>query len=176
MDRSVTVGAIERSATSDFDSRSQSLYAEAAYDIRQAGFVLQPLAALSHVRTRTEGYTETGAGAMNLQVAEQTTDSTRTLLGGKSVHEVGKLKLEPRLLWAHEFGNVNAPMSASLAGAPAAGSFQISGVALKRDSLILGLGASGTLRKGVNLYADAQVEGNSRQRNVALFAGVRGVW
>jgi hypothetical protein len=41
---------------------------------------------------------------------------------------------------------------------------------------MMSLGASGTPRKGVNLYADAQVEGNSRQRNVGLFAGVRGVW
>ncbi|MBE0621831.1 MAG: autotransporter-associated beta strand repeat-containing protein [Burkholderiales bacterium] len=176
MDRNVMVGAIARSATSDFDSRSQSLYAEATYDIQQTGFMLQPLAALSYVRTRTEGYTETGAGALNLQVAAQTTESTRTLLGAKTVHQLGRLKLEPRLLWAHEFGNVNAPMSASLAGAPAAGSFQVSGVALKRDSVILGFGASGELRKGIDLYADIQSETNSRQHNLALFVGLRGVW
>ncbi|MBE0621830.1 MAG: autotransporter domain-containing protein, partial [Burkholderiales bacterium] len=176
MDRNVMVGAIARSATSDFDSRSQSLYAEASYDIQQTGFMLQPLAALSYVRTQTDGYTETGAGALDLQVSEQTTESTRTLLGAKTVHELGRLKLEPRLLWAHEFGNVNAPLSASLAAAPAAGSFQVSGVALKRDSVILGFGVSGELRKGISLYADAQMETNSRQRNTALFLGLRGVW
>jgi outer membrane autotransporter protein len=168
--------ALGATATSDFDSGSQSLYAEATYAIRQAGFVLQPLAALSYVRTKSDAFAESGAGALNLQVSEQTTRSTRSLLGAKTIHEVGRVRLEPRVLWAHEFGDVNAPMNASLAGAPAAGSFQVSGVQLKRDSLVLGLGVSGEIRKSVSLFADAQIEGNSRQSGLAAFAGLRAFW
>ncbi|WP_411883674.1 autotransporter domain-containing protein [Polaromonas sp. YR568] len=176
MDRAVVVGPLARTASSDFDSRSQSVYAEATYDLPKAGYLLQPLAALSYVRTKTDGFTETGAGALNLQVAGQTTTSTRTLLGAKTVHEVGSVKVEPRLLWAHEFGNVNAPLAANLTGAPAVGSFQVSGVALKRDSLVLGLGVSGQVGKGFTLVADAQLEGNARQRNLGFFVALRGAW
>lgn len=176
MDRAVVVGPLARTASADFDSRSLSMYAEATYDLQQADYLLQPLVALSLVRTRTDGFTETGAGALNLQVAQQSTRSTRTLVGAKTVHELGKLKIEPRLLWAHEFGNVNAPMFASFMGAPAAGSFQVSGVALKRDSLILGLGVSGQIRKGLALVADGELEVNSRQRNLAVAVALRGVW
>jgi hypothetical protein len=32
------------------------------------------------------------------------------------------------------------------------------------------------MRKGVHFYADAQVKTNSRQRNFALFAGLRRTW
>lgn len=176
MDRVLTVGGLSRIASADFDSRSQAVYAEATHDLPQAGYLLQPLAALSYVRTRTDGFTETGAGALNLQVAGQTTTSTRSLLGAKTVFETGSLKIEPRLLWAHEFGNVNAPLAASLTGAPAVGSFQVSGVALKRDSLVLGLGVSGRIRKGFTLVADTQFEGNARQRNLAFFVALRGAW
>ena len=128
------------------------------------------------MRTKTDGFTETGAGALNLQVASQSTRSARTLLGAKTVHQWGRLTVEPRLTWAHEFGNVNAPLVASFTGAPGAGNFQISGTALKRDSLALGLGVSGQLRKGFTLTADAQWEGNTQQRNLAFFVALRGAW
>ncbi|RZJ25812.1 MAG: autotransporter domain-containing protein [Haliea sp.] len=176
MDRAISFGGLARTASSDFDSRSQSLYAEVSHDLPQGSYLLQPLAALSYVRTQTDGFTETGAGALNLQVAGQTTRSTRTLLGSRTVHQLGKLTVEPRLTWAHEFGNVNAPLVASYTGAPGAGNFQVSGVALKRDSLALGLGVSGALSKGFTLTADAQWEGNSQQRNLALFVALRAAW
>ncbi len=176
MDRAIAFGGLSRTASSDFDSRSQSLYAEVSHDLPQGSYLLQPLAALSYVRTKTADFTETGAGALNLQVAGQTTRSTRTVLGAKTVHQVGKLKVEPRLTWAHEFGNVNAPLAASYTGAPGAGSFQVSGVALKRDSLALGLGVSGQLGRGFTLTADAQWEGNAQQRNLAFFVALRGAW
>ena len=176
MDRGVTFDGLARSATSDFDSKSRTAYLEVTYDLSMNAYSVQPLAALSYVSTKNDSFTERGAGSLNLQVQEQTTRSTRLLLGAKTVHEIGVMKLEPRLLWAHEFGNVNAPMAASLAGAPAAGNFTVSGVDFRRDSLVLGLAASGAVAKNTMLYADAQVEGNSRQRSAAIFVGVRGVW
>lgn len=172
-DRKVTVGALARNASADFDSRNLSLYAEAAYDIKQAGYVLQPLAALAYVGTRTNGFTESGAGALNLQVAGQDTHSTRSLLGARTNYALDNVKLQVSALWAHEFGNVNAPMTANFSGAPAAGTFQVNGVGLRRDSLVLGLDASGEIRKGVNLFVSAQAEGNSRQIGIALFGGMR---
>jgi fibronectin-binding autotransporter adhesin len=176
MDRVIVFGGPARAASSDFDSNSPYAYLEATYDLKMHGYGVQPIAALSYVKTKNDGFTESGAGALNLQVREQTTHSTRSLLGVKTTHGVGIVTLEPRGLWAHEFGNVNAPMTANLAGAPVAGNFTVSGVELKRDSLVLGLGASGAVAKNVTLFADAQAEGNSRQRNFGVFAGVRGVW
>ena len=172
LDRYITVGALARRASSDFDSRNLSLYAEAAYDIKQAGYVLQPITALSYVGTKTDDFTESGAGALNLQVAGQNTESTRSLFGARTNFDFDYFKLQVRALWAHEFGNVNAPITASFSGAPAAGTFQVSGVELKRDSLVLGLDAKGEIRKGVNLFASAQAEGNSSQLGFAVFGGV----
>jgi outer membrane autotransporter protein len=177
MDRVVTVGAINRTASSDFDSTTLSAYGEAAYSLAMnGGWTLQPLAALSLSRNKADGFTETGAGALNLQVAGQTTNSTQSLLGAKAAFDAGKLRLEPRVLWAHEFGNLNAPMTAQFQGAANASPFQVSGVALKRDTLILGLGASGSVSKNFDLFADVQAEHNSLQRNVAVLVGLRGRW
>jgi outer membrane autotransporter protein len=171
LQRHVTVGTLARIAKADFDSRDVSLYGEAAYDIKLSRYVLQPIVALSYLGTRADGFTESGAGALNLDVDGQTTKSTRSLIGARMNYDFDKLKLQARALWAHEFGNVNAPLAASFSGAPAAGTFYVSGVELKRDSLVLGLDASGEIRKGVNLFVSAQAEGNSRQRGFALFGG-----
>jgi len=150
---------------------------EAARDVRMDGWTLQPLAGLSYVRTKTDGFTESGAGALDLQVDEQTTTSTRSLLGARTLHDFGGLKLQPRLVWVHEFGSVNtAPLTATLTGAPAAGSFQVTGVEVRRNSAQLGLGASGAISKRLALFADAQIEGTPRQRSSAIFVGLRGSW
>jgi fibronectin-binding autotransporter adhesin len=176
MDRSVVVGALNRVANSDFGSSTLSAYGEATYSLPMNGWTLQPLAALSVSRSKVGGFTETGAGALNLQVAGQTITSTKSLLGAKASVEAGNVRLEPRVIWAHEFGDLNTPMTAQFQGAATASLFQVSGAALKRDTLILGLGWSGRVGHGVDLFADVQLEHNQRQRNRSALMGVRVRW
>ncbi len=177
MDRVVTVGALNRVASSDFDSNTLSAYGEATYSLpMNGGWTLQPLAALSLSRDKVNGFTETGAGALNLQVAGQTITSTKSLLGAKASFDAGSIRLEPRIIWAHEFGDINTPMTAQFQGPANASPFQVSGVALKRDTLILGLGASGSIKKNFDLFADVQAEHNSRQNNLAVLVGLRVRW
>jgi outer membrane autotransporter protein len=176
LDRNVVVGGLSRVASSDFDSNTLAAYGEASYALAMNGWTLQPLAGLSLSRNKADGFTETGAGALNLQVAEQTINSSKAMLGAKASFEAGRVRIEPRMIWAHEFGDLNTPMTAQFQGAATASPFQVSGAALKRDTLILGLGASGSIVKGVDLFADVQAEHNSVQRHLAMLVGVRSRW
>ena len=176
MDRGIAFGTLNRTAGGDFDSDTLSAYGEATYSLAMDGWVLQPLAGLSLSRNRADGFTETGAGALNLQVASQTTHSSKSILGARAFFDTGRIRLEPRVVWAHEFGDLNTPMTAQFQGAATASPFQISGAALKRDTLILGLGASGSIGKGVDLFADVQAEFSAAQRNVAMLVGLRSRW
>jgi outer membrane autotransporter protein len=176
MDRAVTVGVLSRTASSDFNGTTLWAYGEATYSLSMSGWTLQPLAGLSFSRNKTDGFTETGAGALNLQVAGQTVTSTKSLLGAKARFDAGSVRLEPRVIWAHEFGDINTPMTAQFQGAATASPFQVLGVALKRDTLILGLGASGRAGHGVDLFADVQLEHNQRQRKLSALMGVRVRW
>jgi outer membrane autotransporter protein len=146
--RNVVVGTNASFASADYDSNAQSVYAEASYRIARGTFEVHPLAALSYVRLDNPGYVETGAGALNLAVASQTRTSARSYLGAKTVHSFdtgnGIVRVEPRLLWSHEFGDVDtAPISVLITGGGAAGGFQVQGPAVKRDGAVLGLGLSG---------------------------------
>jgi outer membrane autotransporter protein len=176
MTRSVVVGGLTRLASSRFDSHTLAAYGEAGYSIAMNGWTLQPLAGLSLIRNKSDGFTETGAGALNLHVAGQTINSSKAMLGAKTSFDTGHVRLEPRMMWAHEFGDLNTPMTSQFQGAASALPFQISGAAVKRDTLILGLGASGSIRKGVDLFADVQAEHNSAQRNLAVLVGLRSRW
>ncbi|MBL0166111.1 MAG: autotransporter domain-containing protein [Propionivibrio sp.] len=181
LDRPIVFGPIARVAQGEFDSQSGTVYAEATYDIPMDGFSLRPLAGLSWVISRQQGFTESGAGALNLAVTGETTNSLRTLLGVKTVHALptgngGVVFLEPRLLWSHEFGDLNTPLDAQLTGAGAAGNFTVAGVNLKRDSAIAGLRVSGSVSKDIELFADILVSGNSSQTSASAFAGVRMAW
>ena len=109
-------------------------------------------------------------------MAGENTDSVRSLIGVKTLHSSGKLRIEPRLVWSHEFGDLNTPLQAQLSGAGAAGNFTVSGVRLERDMLTAGLTLAGKVSKGTELFVDLQLDGNSRQTAYAAYAGVRMQW
>ena len=176
MDRGIVVGPISRVASSNFSSSTATAYGEMTYDLDMDGWTLQPMAGLAFSRNQTSGFTEQGAGALNLQVAAQTVSSTKSLLGLKAGFDVGRLRIEPRLVWAHEFGQYNTPMTAQLQGAATPYQFQVAGVALNANTMILGVGASGRIHDNLNLFADLQTEQNARQRNLSLLMGLRGKW
>lgn len=176
MDRGIAFGTLNRIASGDFDSGTQSVYGEATYTMTMDGWTLRPLAGLSLSRSKSDGFTESGAGALNLQVAGQTISSSKSLLGATASVEAGRIRFEPRVIWAHEFGDLNKTMTAQLQGAAAAFPFEIAGAALKRDSLIVGMSATGSIGKGVDLFADVQAEHSASQRNLALLVGLRSRW
>ncbi|MFC6280343.1 MULTISPECIES: autotransporter domain-containing protein [Polaromonas] len=176
MDRNVVVGEINRVASSDFDGNTLAAYGEATYSLPMNGWTLHPLAGLSLSRNKTDGFTETGAGALNLQVAGQTINSAKSMLGVKASVDAGSIRFEPRMIWAHEFGDLNTPMTAQFQGAATASPFTVSGAALKRDTWILGLGAAGSISKGMDLFADMQAEHNEQQRNLVVLVGLRSRW
>jgi uncharacterized protein with beta-barrel porin domain len=173
--RRIAFGSIDRTAVSDFGSRTLSLYGDVTYDVPLAGWTLQPLAGLSLSSNAANGFTETGADALNLQVAGQTVQSTKSLFGAKALIEVRKIQLQPRLIWAHEFGNADsAAMTAQLQGAPTP--FSINGVDVPRNSLIAGLTIAGQASERVSVFADVQEEFNSSQNKLGLLLGLHASW
>ena len=179
MDRFINIGPLNRVATSDFASRTLAAYGQATYDMAMDGWTLQPSAAVSLSRNASGGLIEQGAGALNLQVAAQTARSLKSQIGAKGTFTLGALQIEPRVLWSHEFGDVNSPISAHFPGGLGAGvitPFQIAGVALTRNATILGLSVSGEVTKDVRFFGDVQAERSARQRKASVLMGLRAKW
>ena len=139
-----------------------------------------PFARLQASTTRQGGFTETGADALNLTVAAQTTNSLRSVIGSQIGGNIDagwreKLKLVARLGWSHEFADTARPVTASFAGAPAL-PFSVTGAAAPRDGAVLGLGASTTIADAVTLSLryDGELAGGNTSHSLSL--GLRMTW
>ena len=151
---------------------------EAGYKVMVApsfgGFVT-PFARLQASTSTQAGFSETGADSLDLTIAQQTTNSLRTVLGaqlGAGVdapwHE--KLDLVFRLGWSHEYADQTRPVTAAFAGAPAL-SFTTFGAQAPRDGAVIGLGAKTQVTERTSLYLryDGDLDGGNT--NHVLNAG-----
>jgi outer membrane autotransporter protein len=78
-----------------------------------------------------------------------------------------------RLGWSHEFADLDRPVSAAFAGAPA---FTTQGATGPRDGVVLGLAANTAIAQGTSLYLRYDGDLAGANTNHVLPAGVRMVW
>ncbi len=156
---------------------------EAGYKVTVApsfgGFVA-PFARLQASTSTQMGFSETGADSLNLTIAQQTTQSLRTVLGAQLGASIDapwreKLDLTLRLGWSHEYADLTRPVSAAFAGAPALG-FTTFGAAAPRDGVVLGFGAKTAIAERTSLYFRYDGDLAGANTNHVLNAGVRYVW
>jgi outer membrane autotransporter protein len=156
---------------------------EAGYKIPVApsfgGFVT-PFARLQGVTSTQSAFSETGADSLNLNVAAQTTNSLRTVLGAQIGAGIDapwreKLNVNMRVGWSHEFADTSRPVNASFAGAPVIG-FTTQGAQAPRDGAVLGFAANTQVAERTSVYLryDGDLAGGNT--NHAFNAGVRFIW
>ena len=107
---------------------------------------LTPLAACDAVVDSRGGFTESGAGAADLQVSGAATRSVLSVLGAKLEQDLAvglesPLELSVRAAWTHEFEPTDRTITASLTGTPGA-LFTIDGAPAPRNAATLAAGAS----------------------------------
>ena len=145
-----------------------------------AAATLTPFARFQTSTVTQAAFTETGAGSLDLDVAQQTTKSMRSVLGVELAGSVdtgwgGKLELQFELGWAHEYADTARPVTASFVGAPDT-DFTVFGAASQRDTAIIGLAADTEIAEGVSLYFRYDGEVGDDSDSHALGAGVRFTW
>lgn len=146
---------------------------------RFGGFVT-PFARLQGSTSTQNGFSESGADSLNLNVAQQTTDTLRSVLGaqlgaGIDTAWQSKLNLLFRIGWSHDYADLTRPVTAAFAGAPAL-SFTTQGAVAPRDGVVLGLAANTAVGESTSLYFryDGNLAGGNT--NHVLSAGLRFVW
>ena len=145
-----------------------------------ANAFVTPFARLQAYTANQNAFTETGAQSLNLSVAQQQTNSLRSVLGAQigGSMDLGwreKLLMQLRLGWSHEYADVARPVTATLAGAPAA-PFTTFGVAPQRDGVVLGLSANTAIAEATSVYLRYEGDISGQDSAHALTAGVRMTW
>ena len=156
---------------------------EAGYRIgihERATASLTPFVRLQGISNSQAAFSETGANSLNLNVAQQTTNSLRSTLGAKfaGAFDAGwrdKLALQFRLGWAHEFTDTSRPVTASFAGVPGAAS-TVFGAGPLRDTAAIGLAADTAIAEGGSIYLRYDGKIGTGSDSHSLSAGLRMTW
>ncbi|MDB5395184.1 MAG: hypothetical protein JWM91_2690 [Rhodospirillales bacterium] len=143
--RSILFPAIDRTAHAGYDGQDYTAYIATGYHFYADGFTVTPLASLQYTNVNADGYTETGAGDINLKVRSQNYDFLESGLGVKVARDVqsddGTFVPEIHFKWLHALSNPTLKNTASFAvtGSP---TFTTPGLKTANDTLDLGVGVT----------------------------------
>jgi outer membrane autotransporter protein len=149
------------------------LYAPAAASIT-------PFARLQGSTVTQNAFAEWGANSLSLNVAQQTTNSLRTVFGADlagiiPLSSERSLALDLRLGWLHEYADTGRPITAAFAGAPS-NAFTVYGATPQRDAAVIGFSAGTNIAEATRLYLRYDGEISTGASNHTLNLGLRISW
>ena len=145
-----------------------------------AAATITPFGRFQITSVTQNGFTESGAQSIDLNVFQQTTNSQRTTIGADLAGAIGiggdrKLNLDFRLGWMHEFADTSRPITAAFAGG-LGNAFTVFAAPPGRNSAVLGLSAMANIAAATQLYLRYDGEIATGTDNHAINLGVRFSW
>ena len=172
--RSVVIGSITRSATSNHDGTVWLGFLGGGYQFGSNNFSFEPYGSLYFFNVEEDGFTETGAASLNQIIEGRNTEALIGELGAKAarLQKLGKgmLDLHASLGLNHDFDIDDARISYSYAGAPG-DVFVIDDRDLERNSAVFGAGISYTSGNS-SISLDYRRLQNNDFNNDSIFAGL----
>lgn len=176
-DRRIVFPGIDRTAASDQKGRIWNLSAGAGYDYTLDHWIFTPKASLDYVQLSTEDYTESGAGALDLQVDGGSSTLLLGQIGGSIAYrwQMDGATLLPRIWAMYGRELVRDDLFGTTARlAMGSASFTTYSIPPDRDFLSLGAGVSASIARGMLLYFNVGCQvGQSNYDAFHLNAGIR---
>jgi len=144
--RTIQFANIGRQAFANYDGLQTTGYFEIGRKTPIWPLDLEPFTSLQYTYLHQDGFTETGAGSINLSVPGIDSNSLRGMIGTRGdvdiINLAGEpLKLELLFAWMHEYLDANTTIRSTFAGVGGA-AFATDGVNFGRDWSVLGAGLS----------------------------------
>jgi uncharacterized protein with beta-barrel porin domain len=146
MDRRISLGIVDRVATSEHIGNEFLIHGGAGYDFDLGGLLIGPVGSIEYLALVEDGFVERGAGAANLVIDGRTTDSFRTIAGLRAAKQFQFKTLmivpEAHAKWTHEWLDNPQTLQAQFTGitGPA---FGIVSRELPDDGANVGFGITG---------------------------------
>ncbi len=163
-ERKISVGSIQRTAKGDFKALQYSAKVGGGYNIPMGGgWTVTPTASLQATHLAIDGYTETGANALNLQVASEKYNQLQSGLGvaGSYVMQTAggrSLSTTLHATWLYDLKSARQNMTSSYTGG--GGAFATDGPAPAVAAANLGAAMNYSLDGGLSIAAtyDAEIK------------------
>lgn len=166
--RVVDLGGDVRKASGQHDANVYTAYLGGGFDVVVNGLTVSPFAMLRYINLAEKGFTESGAGSMNLAVGRRKTDSLVSELGvrfGRAfTTDRGKMIADLSVALNYDFDIDEQVVTASFADAPG-NTFSIGGEAVEKYGLAIGTGV--TFLVGTKGVAVLKYIGEFRERNTS---------
>lgn len=163
--RRIVFSGLDRTASSSPGGSQLTLYGGTGCEIPAGRWTVVPNLSLQYIDLGIDGYTESGAGALDLDVDGQRTRSLQGNFGGKLYYtwETPKSVVMPgiSLAWGYEFMRGSRDITSRLA--QGSSPFSIETVSPDRNFLLAGAGVSVITRGGASFHIGYDVQiGESR--------------
>lgn len=174
--RRIVFPGIDRTATSSPNGNQFNAYGAIGYDIHKNNWIITPNVSLQYISLNTDSCTEKNAGALNLDVDKQNTESLQGNMGARLSYTLKKddtiIIPSIRASYGYEFLRDSQNITSRLA--QGSSPFSVQTVSPDRNSLNLGAGISVFKASSMSLYLtyDTQI-GESRYIAHSVNAGLR---
>jgi outer membrane autotransporter protein len=151
-DRDIAFSSINRSASASYDASVLGASLEASYAVEMAGgWTLAPVATLGITRGKFDSGSETGAGALDLEIGGETFERIDLGVGAEGRFALESGEVRARVLYEHAMGDLTAERNLALSGSPA--DFVTFGPETDRGRIRLGVGFETPLNDDVSVSA-----------------------
>jgi uncharacterized protein with beta-barrel porin domain len=141
--RNIVFAGVNRRATASYGGTAFTAFATTGWHMPMGPFIVTPLASLQYSRIKIGGYTEAGAGDVDLQVRSRTYDFVESTLGVKLARAYqtahGAFVPEIHGKWLRELNNPRQFQTAAFV-VPGSQSFDVPGLRTAKDLWNAGAG------------------------------------
>jgi outer membrane autotransporter protein len=176
LERDLSFGGLNRTARSSTTGNQFNGYGEAGYDLKLKALVATPVLSLAYSRLWVNGFDESGAGALNLDVSSQNASSLQTGVGAKFAVPLKRnsVTVVPQVYasYQHEYSNSSRGLDARLS--QAGSSFAFTTDSPHRNFAVVGADVSILTQKNLKVQLDYNAEvGRGNYTAHCVSAGLR---
>ncbi len=170
--RQIEIGTLSETASSSHHGDLYSFYTEAGYNFERHRWIVQPFVALQYNYLEEEGYNESGAGGLDLNLAGSSTDSLASDLGLRLSRPLKKENLvfipDISVAWRHDFDIDDRLYNASFEGFPEV-SFTTESRDIDDDGVLVGVGVTVLKNSGLSMYLryDGEMRGDFSAQKIS---------
>ncbi|MCX5817041.1 MAG: autotransporter domain-containing protein [Proteobacteria bacterium] len=174
--RRIVFPGLDRTAASSPNGNQFTAYTGTGYDLRKSNWIITPNVSLQYTKLNTDSYTESGAGAINLNVDRQNTESLLGNAGARVSYtwQTDKAVIMPgiRASYGYEFSRDSQNVTSRLA--QGSSPFSIQTMSPDRNFLSLGAGITAFTVRDMSVYINYDVQiGENKYVAQSVNAGLR---
>ena len=174
--RRIVFPGVDRTATSSPNGRQFTAYGGAGYEFPVNRWAITPTMSIQYIKLNIDGYTESGAGALNLDVDRQNMETLQASIGWKVSYpwQAGKTLFLPNISASYRYEFLRDSTNITSRLAQGSSPFSIETISPNRNFVVLGIGITVVAGDNVSFSINYDDQfGDNKYNAHSINAGLR---